>query len=128
MHKDRSYRPQDDGEHAFGVAGVAKKQGCKTNYAVAYKPCEYIPKILTRMLHDITVGNSIVVTTPTDVEVANPRRIFPINSTTAYESTIERTDPTQLSTGIKRVSVCVVLAAHLCYDAVAAEPGPRGTY
>jgi hypothetical protein len=103
MHKDRSYRPQDDGEHAFGVAGVAKKQGCKTNYAVAYKPCEYIPKILTRMLHDITVGNSIVVTTPTDVEVANPRRIFPINSTTAYESTIERTDPTQLSTGIKRV-------------------------
>ena len=80
------------------------------------------------MLHDITVGNSIVVTTPTDVEVANPRRIFPINSTTVYESTIERTDPTQLSTGIKRVSVCVVLAAHLCYDAVAAEPGPRGTY
>ena len=25
-------------------------------------------------------------------------------------------------------SVCVVLAAHLCYGAVAAEPGPRGTY
>jgi hypothetical protein len=26
------------------------------------------------------------------------------------------------------VSVCVVLAAHLCYGAVAAEPGPRGMY
>jgi len=26
------------------------------------------------------------------------------------------------------LSVCVVLAAHLCYGAAAAEPGPRGTY
>jgi hypothetical protein len=102
MRKDRSYMPQDDGEHAFGVAGVVKKQGCKTNYVVTYKPCEYIPKILTKMLHDITVGNSIVVTTPIDVEVINPCRISPINSSNAYEFTIERTDPTQLSTDIRR--------------------------
>jgi hypothetical protein len=26
------------------------------------------------------------------------------------------------------ISVCVFLAAHLCYGAVAAEPGPRGMY
>jgi len=31
-------------------------------------------------------------------------------------------------TQINYQSVCVVLAAHLCYGAAAAEPGPRGTY
>ena len=41
----------------------------------------------------------------------------------AANATITNTNATDIEE-----SVCVVLAAHLCYGAVAAEPGPRGMY